>query len=225
MIGENITLVQSRIKSAAKASGRDASAITLVCVTKQASALEAQNAVDCGLTDIGENRVRDAKGKQEALRGDIRWHMIGHLQTNKAKDAVRMFDLIHSVDSIKLAEAIDSSAAKIGKHQNILIQVNVSGEGSKFGLPLEEIDMFLDDISGFDNVRVMGLMTMAPFSDAPEDARPYFKRLKRLFDDISERTAGNAEMMLLSMGMSGDFEVAIEEGSNIVRIGSAIFRK
>lgn len=226
MIKENIEAVRRRIESAARRAGREPSDITLVCVTKEAAAPAVLEALAAGITDVGENRVQDAKAKQAALNPGraLKWHMIGHLQGNKAKDAVGMFDLIHSVDSIALLQEIDKRAARIGKRQDILLQLNISGERSKFGLDPSQTGDFIEAVRPLKNVRLSGLMAIAPLSDGPKNAWPCFRGLKKLFDGLLRARGGNIEMKYLSMGMSADFEAAIEEGANMVRIGSAIFK-
>jgi pyridoxal phosphate enzyme (YggS family) len=226
MISEKIEAVRKRIKEAASRAGRDASDIVLLCVVKEASLDDATKAVDAGIADIGENRVKDAIAKYEILskKAAVRWHFIGHLQTNKVKKAVKLFDLIHSIDSLHLAEEIQNQAEKIGKLQSVLIEVNVSGEATKYGMPPEKIEGLIKAIGGMRNLMLLGLMTMAPYTANPEDSRRHFRRLKELRDSLSSYNCENIDMRHLSMGMSGDFEVAVEEGADIVRIGSAIFK-
>ncbi len=226
MINDKLDSVRERIKAAAVKSGRDHSDIVLVCVTKEVGIEEADEAIRAGVTDIGENRVRGAILKYEALnkRGGIRWHLIGHLQTNKAKKAVRLFDMIHSLDSLRLAEEIQKQAEKIGRMQSILIEVNVSREAAKYGVAPEFLEDLIKSVKGMKNLMLSGLMTMAPYAENPEDSRPHFRRLRELRDSLSSYNCDNIDMRHLSMGMSGDFEVAIEEGADMVRIGSAIFK-
>ncbi len=217
MVKKNLANVRKRIAEAAEKSGRDPEAVRLIVVTKEADAEEIKEAIASGVRDIGENRVKDARLKKELLDSHVlAWHMIGHLQTNKAADAVKMFSIIHSVDSIKSVHAIDSQAKKIRKVQDIMIEVNVSGEGSKFGIKPEALGNFLEETRSLKHVKALGLMTMAPFTDDAETARPYFRKLKKLRD-----ACGLKE---LSMGMTQDFEVAVEEGATMVRVGSAIFK-
>ncbi len=172
---------------------------------------------------IGENKVQEAKKKYQILTGDIEWHLVGHLQTNKVKYAVEIFDLIHSVDSIKLAKEIDKRSLQFGKITNVLVEVNVSGEETKYGIRPEEIELFLGEISKFSGIRVMGLMTIAPIVKNKEEVRPYFKKLRELSKKINNENIKNVKMDYLSMGMTDDFEVAIEEGANMVRIGRGVF--
>lgn len=199
-------------------SGRSASAVRLVCVTKEATVEQIEEALSAGARIFGENRVQAAVAKHKAIGDKAAWHLIGHLQTNKVKDAVRISDLIHSVDSVRLAQEIDKQAGKLGKVQNILIQVNTSGEESKFGITPEAVTGLLKDISIYSNIKVKGLMTIAPEVKDPETVRTYFRALRELRNTIDESWA-------LSMGMTNDFEVAIEEGSTMVRIGRAIFHE
>lgn len=222
MIADNIKSVTQRIAKCCEKIGSPADSVKLVVVTKTASPDQMRQAIDAGAKAFGENRVQDALAKHRVIGDAVEWHLIGHLQTNKVKDAVGTFSLIHSVDSLKLLHAIDKEAAKIGKIQDILIQVNVSGEESKFGVPPESaIDLFKEAASS-PNVRVKGLMTIAPEVEDPETVRPCFKKLKELLAEINASLS--TPYTALSMGMTNDFEVAIEEGSNIVRIGRAIFK-
>jgi pyridoxal phosphate enzyme (YggS family) len=170
---------------------------------------------------FGENKVQEARAKIPQTGESLRWDMIGHLQTNKAREAVQLFELIHSVDSLRLAQALDNEAAKLGKHQRVLLEVNVSGEKSKFGIRPDDLAGLLQSINALPHTLVEGLMTMAPYSDDPEKSRPYFQNLRRLRDEASASTG--IPLPHLSMGMTGDFEVAIEEGATLVRIGTAIF--
>lgn len=224
MVRDNLNSVRSRIEKAAARAGRDAGDIVLVCVTKEAGAEAVCEAVNSGVTDMGENTVQAAAGRYRSLGlAGVRWHFIGHLQTNKAKTAVGIFDLIHSVDGIHLAETIQKEAEKINKMQSILLQVNVSGEKSKYGLAPKDVQDAVGAVSGMKNLMLLGLMTIAPYSDDPETSRQHFRALKNMRDAMSPRNRDNIDLRHLSMGMSGDFEVAIEEGADIVRIGSAIF--
>jgi len=210
---------------AAARAGRDPQAITLVCVTKEANLAQTKDAISCGITDIGENRIQDAVAKYKILGAPVRWHLVGHLQTNKVKRAVEIFDIIHSVDSLRLAEAISREAAKINKVQDILVEVNTSGEESKFGVSPEETPPLIKQIALLNNIRLLGLMTVAPMVDDPQKARPYFKRLREILHDLNVETPQwGVSTPQLSMGMSNDYQVAIQEGATMVRIGSAIFK-
>lgn len=211
--------------AAARSCGRDPASVKLVAVTKTVSVDDIRSAVAAGVTILGESYLQESIPKITALAGKpVQWHFIGHLQSKKAKDAVRYFDLIHSVDSVKLAAALDRNAAKINKVQDILIQVNAAGEISKSGLNPDAVMGVIAEISQFSHIRIKGLMTLPPFFDeAPERVRPYFAALAALKDRIEEEKIPNVVMEELSMGMTGDFETAIKEGATMVRIGTAIF--
>jgi pyridoxal phosphate enzyme, YggS family len=224
MIAENLKAVRQRISMSCERSGRPVDAVKLVCVTKEASIPEIEEVLALGVKDIGENRVQDALVKYKAIGGGLAWHMIGHLQTNKVRDAVGISSLIHSVDSLRLAEAIDREAKRAGKIQDVLIQVNVSGEESKFGISRDEVRPFFEKAASYNNVNIAGLMTIAPEAGDPEDARPHFRALRELRDQLNEIQDTRYKIQILSMGMTNDFEVAIEEGSTMVRIGRAIFK-
>jgi len=222
-IKENLEKIAEKIRLRSELVGRNSGDITMVAVTKTVEEDRIREAIASGVRIIGESRVQEAKEKYGKLGNEVIWHLVGHLQTNKANDAVKIFDLIHSVDSVKLAKEIDKQARKAGKVQKVLIEVNLSGEETKYGLSPEEVIPFLKDISELPNMKVEGLMTMAPFYENPEDCRPYFRKLKELMEEVKARNIENVEMKYLSMGMTNDYEVAIEEGSNMVRIGRAIF--
>ncbi len=204
---------------------RDLTRIRLVAVTKQVPAAMVCAAVDCGLREFGESRVQVAEQKIPVIRAgtvgaDLIWHLIGPLQKNKSKKAVGLFDLIHSVDSVGLASAINGHASNIGKVQRVLLEVKLSGEESKHGLDGDSVIGFLEAVQGFKNLEVEGLMTVPPFSEDPQETRPYFKKLREIRDMAR---ASGFRLRELSMGMSHDFEVAIEEGATIVRVGTALF--
>ncbi|MFW6011047.1 MAG: YggS family pyridoxal phosphate-dependent enzyme [Desulfosalsimonas sp.] len=223
-ITENIRLIQERIRNAAISCGRDPESVKLVAVTKTVEPERIRKAVDTGLNCFGENYIQEARQKAQDLADcDISWHFIGHLQSNKAKYAVRIFDLIHSVDSFKLARELDRQAEKHGRIQNILIQINLGQEQSKSGITQKEAPGLARQISELDNLSIQGLMTMPPFFDQPEKVRPFFRKLAMLRDKISGENIPGVEPKELSMGMTGDFEVAVEEGSTMVRIGTALF--
>ena len=223
-IKKNIEQVHARIQKAARAAGRDPDTVRLVAVTKTVEAERIREAAEAGLDCFGENYVQEAREKIEALADtNVSWHFIGHLQSNKAKYAVGFFDLIHSVDSLKLAKEIDRQAAKRELVQNILVQVNVGKETQKSGIDEDAAAALVREAAGLEHVRVHGLMTMPPFFDAPEKVRPYFRRLAELRDEIAAQNIAGAEMKELSMGMTGDFAAAIAEGATLVRIGTAIF--
>jgi pyridoxal phosphate enzyme (YggS family) len=224
-IAENIRNVQERIALAARRAHRDPSSVRLVVVTKTVGQDRIREAVAAGAMILGENRVQEAREKIAALGPVASWHLIGHLQANKAKYAVTLFYLIHSVDSIALAQEIDRQAEKNGKVQDILIEVNISGEASKAGVRADEAAGLIRESSKLAHIRVHGLMTMPPYSEDPEASRPYFRRLRELSADIANENIPRVAMKELSMGMSGDFEVAVEEGATLVRVGTAIFGK
>jgi len=225
MVKENIFQLRQRIASVCSGIGRDPAGITVVAVSKGRTPDQIQEVICAGLLDIGENRIQEAILKYRLLSPNtyhltpIRWHLVGHLQTNKVKEAVRIFELIHSVDSLYLAQEIDRQAAKANKMQDILMQINTSAEKTKFGLKPQGLNGLIKSILDMKNVRLKGLMTIAPIVDDPQKARPYFRMLRELRDQAS----GLAQLEILSMGMTEDFEVAIEEGANMVRLGRAIF--
>ena len=219
-----LTQVKDRIRQAAESCNRPATSIRLVAVSKTVSAKVVAEAIDAGVTDLGENYIQEARDKINTLAtSPVNWHFIGHLQSNKAKYAVRMFDLIHSVDSFKLANELDKFAKKNNKVQSILIQVNVAREDTKSGIYVEDTIKLLKDISQLENISVKGLMTMPPYFNAPDKVRPFFAALRELRDQINKEAIPNISMTELSMGMTGDFETAIQEGATMVRIGTAIF--
>lgn len=216
--------INDRIAAAAAGCGRSPETVRLVAVSKTMPAETVLSAVEAGARILGENYIQEARGKIEALVDhDIDWHFIGHLQSNKAKYAVRLFDLIHSVDSLKLARELDKQAAKIGKVQQILVQVNVAKEGSKSGVYAEDLLDLVAAIGDLSNISLKGLMTMPPYFNAPDRVRPFFAELRRLSEAIDRNRIGNVVMQELSMGMTGDFEAAIAEGATLVRVGTAIF--
>lgn len=219
-----IAQIQARIAHAAENCGRPPDDVKLVAVSKTKPVASIQQALDAGLVLFGENYIQESREKVNALAASpAQWHFIGHLQSNKAKYAVRLFDLIHSVDSEKLARELNKQAAKIGKIQPILLQVNISRETSKSGTSKEEAVDLVTRISTLESLSLRGLMTMPPFFDNPEKARPYFRELRELREHIRGLTIPGIAMEELSMGMTGDFEAAIEEGATLVRIGTAIF--
>jgi hypothetical protein len=224
-IADNINTIKQRIVSAAVKCGRNPDSIKLLAVTKTISAEYIIKAIDAGITMLGENYVQEAKDKIAAIGSRAGWHMIGRLQTNKAKYAVVLFDYVHSVDRLELAQELDKRAGLINRRLNILMEVNISGEKSKSGIPADDAPALIKQIAGLENLAMRGLMTMAPYSNNPENARPYFSALRNLRDNISHQRIPGIEMKELSMGMTDDFEVAIEEGATIVRIGRAIFGK
>ena len=222
-IGENIKHVTARRNAAAERSGRAGDDVLLVAVTKLHSAEEINEAIDCGITDIGENKVQEMMDKIPVLPKDIRWHMIGHLQRNKVKYVVGQAALIHSVDTYRLAEEINIQAKKKGICMPVLIEVNIAGEASKFGVRPEDTLQLVKDISTLENVKIQGLMTVAPYVEDPEENRGCFRKIKDLSVDIAAQNIDNVSMNILSMGMTGDYETACEEGSTFVRVGTGIF--
>jgi pyridoxal phosphate enzyme (YggS family) len=224
MIANNLNSILERIGRAAARSGRQPESVKLVAVSKTVGPQPIREAVAAGVTDLGENYVQEARDKVAALSGlAVSWHYIGHLQSNKAKYAVKIFDLIHSVDSLKLAGELNRQAQKAGKVQRILIQVNLAGETSKSGVTEADAPALARAVAGLEHVMVEGLMTMPPFFNAPERVRPYFRALQTLRDGIAAMQIPGVQMKELSMGMTGDFEVAVEEGATLVRVGTAIF--
>lgn len=223
-IKQNLATIRERIDKAAVEAGRNPSDIKLVAVSKTKPAEAVIEAAEAGATIFGENYIQESIEKAETVKvPGIEWHFIGHLQSNKAKFAVRIFDMIHSVDSLKLAKEIDKQAKKIGKVQDILVQVNISMEETKSGVSEAQAEDLVKSIGALDNVSVKGLMTMPPFFNEPDQARPYFSALRTLAERIRALGLKNVSMSELSMGMTGDFEPAIQEGSTYVRIGTAIF--
>ncbi len=221
---QRLSAIRARMDAAAAACGRNPETVRLVAVTKTVPMPRIQQAISAGAAIVGENYIQEAREKFNAFPLlDVSWHFIGHLQSNKAKYAVRIFDLIHSVDSLKLAEALDKAAGNAGKRQDILLQVNVSGETRKSGVSMEEAPELVRSVAALPHLRVRGLMTMPPFFDTPESARPFFRALRELATRIDQAALPNVRMHELSMGMSGDYEVAIQEGATLVRIGTAIF--
>lgn len=221
---EQINAVATRIRAAALAAGRDPKTIRLVAVSKTVPAARVRTAVEAGIILMGENYIQEARDKIDALGDlDVSWHFIGHLQRNKAKYAVRLFDLIHAVDSIKLARELDKEAAKHGKVQAILVQVNTGKEATKSGVYAEEALTLVREAGRLPHLAVRGLMTLPPFFNAPEKVRPFFRELRELRDRLREEALPGVSMDELSMGMTGDFEAAIQEGATLVRIGTAIF--
>lgn len=221
-IVKNLEGIRQRIENASKRSGRSPDDVTLIAVTKTYSPKLINEAIDAGVTDIGENKVQEVVEKFDKVK-PVRWHLIGHLQTNKVKYIIDKVYMIHSVDSIKLMDEIERQAKKHNVKMKILIQVNITGEETKFGISPDEIDEMLEHAKTLDNVEVCGLMTIMPKVDNEVSLRLHFVNIKRIYIDISSKKYDNICMKYLSMGMSGDFETAIEEGSNMVRIGRAIF--
>ena len=221
-ISENLNEIRAKIAAAARKSNRDASDITLIAVTKTYSPDMINEAIDNGVTDIGENKVQEIVEKYDSVK-PVRWHLIGHLQTNKVKYIIDKVHMIHSVDSIRLMDEIERQAQKHNVVMNILIQVNISGEESKFGINPDGLEEMLIHAGELKYVKVCGLMTILPKIDTDISLRLHFVNIKHIFIDICNKKYDNVDMQYMSMGMSGDYEMAIEEGSNMVRIGRAIF--
>ena len=223
MLKENLYQVQENMKEACRRSGRAESDVTLIAVSKTKPLPMLEEVYSLGIRDFGENKVQELVDKAEQLPDDIRWHMIGHLQRNKVKYIVDKVYMIHSVDSLRLAEEISKEAVKRGITVNILIEVNVAGEESKFGVTPEDTPGLVQEISHLPGILVRGLMTIAPFVENAEDNRIFFSALKKLYVDITNKNIDNVRMDYISMGMTGDYEVAIEEGATFVRVGTGIF--
>ncbi len=223
MIRENIESVEERISGACRRAGRDRSEVHLICVTKTKPEEMLREAYEAGQRDFGENKVQEIVRKKPALPDDIRWHMIGHLQRNKVKQLIGQTVMIHSVDSFRLAEAISAEAVKAGIVIPVLIEVNMADEETKFGVSPGEALQLITDASELKGIKIEGLMTIAPYTEDPESNRPYFAGLRELAVDIGQKCIDNVSMGVLSMGMTGDFEVAIEEGATHIRVGTGIF--
>ena len=223
MLRENLQEVEERIQEACRRAGRDRSEVTLVAVSKTKPVAILQEAYDLGVRVFGENKVQEIREKYEALPKDIEWHMIGHLQTNKVKYIVDKVRLIHSVDSLRLAEVIEKEAEKHNRVVDILLEVNVAEEESKFGLKMPEVIPMAEKVVQLPHIRLRGLMTIAPFVENPEKNRAIFANLHDLYVDIKEKNIDNGTVSILSMGMTNDYEVAVEEGATMVRVGTGIF--
>ena len=223
MITQNLKQTQNNIAEAAKKSGRTSDDILLVAVSKTKPLSALQEAYNAGIRDFGENKVQELCDKYDQLPKDIRWHMIGHLQRNKVKYIVDKVALIHSVDSLRLAETIEHEAAKHNVTVPVLIEVNVAQEESKFGLKTEEVLSLVESVAAFPHIHIEGLMTIAPYVEDPEENRGIFRQLKKLSVDIAAKNINNVNMSVLSMGMTGDYQVAVQEGATMVRVGTGIF--
>lgn len=223
MILENIKQVEENIIKSCEKVGRDPKEVTLIAVSKTKPYTAIEEALPSEVLDYGENKVQELTEKYEILPKDIRWHMIGHLQRNKVKYLVGKVELIHSVDSLRLANQIETEFAKKNEIANILIEVNMANEESKFGITSETTEQLVREISKLEHVRIKGLMTIAPYTDNPETNREYFRNMKKLSVDITEKNIDNVSMNVLSMGMTGDYQVAIEEGATMIRVGTGIF--
>ena len=223
MLKENFAEVEEKICAACQRAGRKREEVTLIAVSKTKPVSLLSEAYDLGQRCFGENKVQEILDKYDALPDDIEWHMIGHLQRNKVKYIVDKVVLIHSVDSLRLAETIEKEAAKKDIICKILLEVNVAGEDTKFGTSCEEAAALAKEISEFEHIRICGLMTIAPYVDNPEENRPYFQRLRKVAVDIEAKNMDNVTMSILSMGMTNDYEIAIEEGATMVRVGTGLF--
>ena len=223
MLKNQLEEVEKKIQEACERSGRSREEVTLIAVSKTKPVEMLQEAYDLGIRTFGENKVQELTEKYVALPKDIHWHMIGHLQTNKVKYIIDKVDLIHSVDSLKLAETIEKEAAKKNCLANILVEVNVAEEESKFGLQTDEVIPFIEKVATFPHIRVRGLMTIAPFVENAEENRTIFANLHKLSVDIMKKNIDNVNVNILSMGMTNDYQVAIEEGATMVRVGTGIF--
>lgn len=215
--------VQKRIDAACARCGRDRSEVTLIAVSKTKPVEMLEEIYALGERNFGENKVQELTGKYEVMPKDVHWHMIGHLQRNKVKYIIDKAELIHSVDSLRLARTISEEAQKHQCTVHILLEVNVAGEESKFGMTVEEAPKLAEEIAALPNIQIEGLMTIAPFVENPEENRPVFQKLRKLSVDIRAKNINNVTMAVLSMGMTNDYEIAIEEGATMVRVGTAIF--
>lgn len=223
MIRENIERVKENIRTACEKSGRNTEDVTLIAVSKTKPVSMLQEAYECGCRDFGENKVQELVEKWEQMPKDIRWHMIGHLQRNKVKYIVDKVYMIHSVDSLRLAEEISKEAGKKGVTASILIEINVAEEETKFGTTCEEACQLVEEIAKLPNLSIKGLMTIAPYVENTEENRQYFEKLRQIYVDINRKNIDNVYMAELSMGMTGDYEVAVTEGATYVRVGTGIF--
>ena len=213
-IAENVSAVEQRIVAACERAGRKRDDVLLVAVTKTFPAADVDHAIVAGIAEVGENKVQEARDKKPSVAGSARWHLIGHLQSNKAKDAVRLFDVIQTIDSIELADRVARFAEAEGKRQEVLVQVNVGDEAQKSGAEIADVPSIVRRVAALPSLHLSGLMAIPPFVE-PEEVRPYFRKLRALRDDLG--------LPELSMGMTDDFEVAIEEGATMIRVGRAIF--
>ena len=223
MITENLEQVRKNIDEACRMAGRDPKEVTLIAVSKTKPVSMLKEAYDAGARCFGENKVQEFMDKHPQLPEDIQWHMIGHLQRNKVKYIVDKVSMIHSVDSLRLAQTIEQEAAKHNVCVPVLLEVNVAQEESKFGLKMDEVLPLIETIADFPHIKVQGLMTIAPYVENAEDNRDFFRQLKKLSVDIEAKNINNVSMSVLSMGMTGDYQVAVQEGATMVRVGTGIF--
>lgn len=222
-ITENLSMVENKIAAACKRAGRERDEVKLIAVSKTQPVEAIREAIEYGINSFGENRVQELREKTEIIKDNLDWHLIGHLQTNKVKYVVGKVSLIHSLENIRLAEALDKEAAKLGITVDVLAEINVAKEASKFGVNPEDAENFISEVSKFPNINIKGLMTVAPYTDISEENRKYFRQLKKIMVDLNSKNIHNVSMNVLSMGMTGDYEVAIEEGATLVRVGTGIF--
>ncbi|NOU95389.1 YggS family pyridoxal phosphate-dependent enzyme [Paenibacillus sp. LMG 31456] len=225
LLTHNIQHVEDKVSRACARAGRDRNDVQIIAVTKYVSVQTTGQVLQQGLRHIGENRWQDAEPKWETFKDQGIWHFIGHLQTNKVKDVIGKFAYIHSLDRLSLAKEINKKAAALGIQVECFIQLNISGEETKYGMPPEELSSFIEELQALKQIRIIGLMTMAPYEEEPELTRPVFRRLRELRDELNQKQSLGYEIPHLSMGMSGDFEVAIEEGATWVRLGSILVGK
>ncbi len=224
-VKDNLLIIEQNIHKALQKSGRTNDNVDIIAVTKTVGIEQINEAIDAGLNKIGENRVQELVKKYDIIGEKVEYHMIGHLQTNKVKYIIDKVSLIHSLDRLSLAKELNKRAKKSGLTVDVLIQVNVAEEKSKYGLKVNQVIPFIEDISKYENIKIKGLMTIAPFVENPEEVRWVFRDLRRLSDIIKDKNYNNVEMEILSMGMTNDYEIAIEEGSNMIRIGTGLFGK
>ena len=222
-IRERLVQVREQIARAAERAGRSAEDITLIAVSKTFDSATVQQAVDAGARDLGENRVQEAITKVAIVKGKVRWHLIGHLQSNKARQAVEAFEVIHTIDSSHLAERLDRVAGETGRRPEVLVQVDLAHEPAKSGADESELPAIVEALDSARHLEFRGLMTLPPFFDSPEQTRPYFRRLREILEGLNRGRGPEEKLTELSMGMSHDFEAAIEEGATMVRVGTAIF--
>jgi pyridoxal phosphate enzyme (YggS family) len=222
-IRDRLLRVRERIARAAQLSGRTAADITLIAVSKTFDPPTVQQAVDAGARDLGENRIQEALTKVGHINGDVRWHLIGHLQSNKARQAIETFAVIHTIDSVQLAERLERIAGELNRRPEVLIQVDLAHEPTKSGADENELPAIIETLDSARHLNFRGLMTLPPFFETPEQTRPFFRRLRELIESLNQNRESGRQLTELSMGMSHDFEVAIEEGATMVRVGTAIF--
>lgn len=222
-ITENLSIVENKIAAACKRAGRERDEVKLIAVSKTQPVEAIREAIEYGINSFGENRVQELREKTEIIKDNLDWHLIGHLQTNKVKFVVGKVSLIHSLENIRLAEAIDKEAKKHNVIVDVLVEVNIAKEDTKFGVNPEEVESFIREVLIFKNINIRGLMTVAPYTDISEENRKYFKKLKKIMVDLNSKNIHNVNMNVLSMGMTGDYEIAIEEGATLVRVGTGIF--